>query len=198
MVTIAVANQKGGVGKTATTLGVVSSVRARGRRVLVVDLDPQANATEGLGIRTTSSTRTTGDVIAWNQKGVAVQAITATAWGDGVDCIPSATEVAERDKDTGLGFEFRLRKALEGIDDYDLVLLDCPPSVGHLVGNAFVAADRALLVTTAAADSLRGIRNVMSSIEVVKEHYNPGLTIAGIVVNNLDRREGSSSTASTS
>jgi chromosome partitioning protein len=189
MLTVAIANQKGGVGKTATTLGIASAMRARGRRVLVVDLDPQGNATAGLGIRTDENTLTSGDVIAGNQKGVAAQAILATAWGDSVGCIPSELGVAERDKDTGLGFEFRLRKALEGIDDYDLILLDCPPSVGHLVSNALVAADYALLVTTAASDSLRAIRNVMQSIEVVKEHYNSSLMVAGVVVNYVDLRQ---------
>jgi chromosome partitioning protein len=158
--------------------------------VLIVDLDPQGNATEGLGVFVTPDTLTSGDVIAGNNKGVAAQAISATTWGDSVACIPADLGVAERDRDAGLGFEFRLRKALEGIDDFDLALLDCPPSVGHLVSNALVAADYVLLVTTAAADSLRAVRNVMKSIEVVKEHYNSALMIAGVIVNYLDLREG--------
>lgn len=128
---VAVVNQKGGVGKTATTLGIVSSLARRDdHRVLVVDLDPQANATTGLGIDADPEAFDVGDVIYANTEGVAAEAITKSEWGDRVVCVPSSLAVAEREYDTALGSELRLRKALKGVcEDYDMTLLDCPPNV---------------------------------------------------------------------
>jgi chromosome partitioning protein len=186
---VAFVNQKGGVGKTATALGIASSIRSRGGRVLVIDLDPQANATSGLGA--SAEGFTSGDVLASGKPGVAAQAITSTSWGDEVACIPANIALAEREHETGRpAHEFRLRTSLEGVDGYDLALIDCQPSVGELVTNALVAADYALIVTEADIDSLVGIANVMETTAVIRQHYNPDLTVAGIVVNNLDRRAG--------
>jgi len=187
MLTVVVVNQKGGVGKTATVLGLASAAALAGRRVLVVDLDPQANATAGLGAD--AGEFTTGDVLYADAKGIAADAIVKTAWGDAVSCIPANLALAERDADVSLGSEFRLRKALTGVGGFDLVLIDCPPSVGRLVTNGLVAADRALVVTQAAAPSLMGVANVMATVDVVREHYNPGLAVAGIVVNLLPPRQ---------
>lgn len=134
---MALVNQKGGVGKTATTLGIASSIRHGGGKVLVIDMDPQANATSGLGVDITSETLTVGDAMAAGAAGVAADAITSTIWGDGVACIPADVHLAEREQETGVkGHEFRLRRSLEGIDGFDLVLIDCQPSVGELVTNA--------------------------------------------------------------
>jgi chromosome partitioning protein len=185
---VAVVNQKGGVGKTATVLGLASAAAQEpSRRTLIVDLDPQANATVGLGVE--GGEFTTGDVLFADAKGVAADAITKTAWGDGVSCIPANLALAERDADVSLGSEFRLRKALAGVEGFDLVLIDCPPSIGRLVTNGLVAADHALVVTQAAAPSLMGVANVMATVDVVSEHYNPGLAVAGIVVNLLPPRQ---------
>ena len=185
---VAVVNQKGGVGKTATVLGLASAAAQEpSRRILIVDLDPQANATVGLGVE--GGEFTTGDVLFADAKGVAADAITKTAWGDGVSCIPANLALAERDADVSLGSEFRLRKALAGVEGFDLVLIDCPPSIGRLVTNGLVAADHALVVTQAAAPSLMGVANVMATVDVVSEHYNPGLAVAGIVVNLLPPRQ---------
>lgn len=184
-------NQKGGVGKTATTLGFASAMRHRGGKVLVIDMDPQANATTGLGVEVTSETLTAGDAMASGEVGVAMDAVRSTSWGSGVDCVPSDVHLAEREYETGgAGHEFRLSRSLEGIDGYDLALIDCPPSVGELVTNALVAADSALIVTEADVDSLMGVANVMDTIQAVKRYYNPRLGTAGIVLNNLDLRAG--------
>jgi chromosome partitioning protein len=189
--TIAIVNQKGGVGKTAITLGIASAIRHRGGKVLVVDMDPQANATTGLGIEVQAETLTVGDAMAAGTPGVAADAIASSSWGDGVSCIPADVHLAEREQETGgKGHEFRLRRSLEGIDGYDLALIDCQPSVGELVTNALVAADFALVVTEADVDSLVGITNVMDTVDAVRQYYNPRLSTAGVVVNNLDLRAG--------
>ncbi len=188
MLTVAVVNQKGGVGKTATVLGLASAMAQRPEmRVLVVDLDPQANATAGLGAD--ASGFDTNDVLSADVSGVAADAIVDTEWGSAVQCIPATLALAERDADSTIGSEFRLRKALAGVEDYDVALIDCPPSVGRLVTNGLVAADYALVVTQAAAPSLMGVANVMRTVEVVAEHYNAGLTVAGIIVNLLPTRQ---------
>jgi chromosome partitioning protein len=191
MQTVALVNQKGGVGKTSTTLGIASSIRHRGGKVLVIDMDPQANATSGLGVDVGPETLTVGDAMAAGAAGVAADAVTATTWGEGVACIPADVHLAEREQETGAkGHEFRLRRSLEGIDGYDLALIDCQPSVGELVTNALVAADLALVVTEADVDSLVGITNVMDTVEAVRQYYNHALRVAGVVVNNLDLRAG--------
>ncbi len=183
---VVVVNQKGGVGKTATTLGIVSTLARRdGRRVLVVDLDPQANATTALGIDPDPDGFDVGDVLYADTEGVAAEAMTKSRWGEEVMCLPSSLAVAEREYDTKLGSELRLRKALKGVSGFDVVLLDCPPNVGKLVQNGLIAATHVLIVTEAETDSLRGVANVLRTIDVVKDGYNSALTTAGIVVNNL-------------
>jgi len=189
--TVAVVNQKGGVGKTATTLGLASSARAAGQRVLVIDMDPQANATSGLGANLTAESLTAGDVLYTAKPGVAAQAITSTSWGKLVDCIPANLALAEREEETRRpAHEFRLRTSLEGVDGYDVALIDCQPSLGELVTNALVASNFALIVTKADIDSLTGLANVVETVSVIREHYNPALAVAGIVVNDLDLRVG--------
>lgn len=185
----AIANQKGGVGKTTVTLGIASAASAAGIRTLVIDLDPQGNATAGLGIDTSQLELTVNDVLHSDARGVATQAITASAWAH-VDAIPADLSLAQRDSDQQLGAEMRLRKALDtpDLDTYELILIDCQPSVGKLVSNALIAATDVLIVTEPSIDSSGGVRNIMASIETVREHYNPELRIAGIILNNVPAR----------
>lgn len=185
---IAVTNQKGGVGKTAVTLGLASAASAAHLRTLLIDLDPQGNVTTSVGV--SSPDLTAGDVLWANQAGVAVDAITDTQW-DGVSLIPATLALAQRDADTQLGAEMRLRKALDtpAVDNsFDLVLIDCQPSIGKLVSNALIAANGVLIVTEPSIDANAGVANTLETVDTVREHYNPDLRVRGVIINKVPPR----------
>ncbi len=188
MLTVAFTNQKGGVGKTSTVVGLASALDRRGLRVLCVDLDPQADLTTWLGLDPLDATvNNVNDVIYANQRGSAQAAVQRAAWGDHLSCLSSTLDLAERETDLSPGAEFRLATALDGLNGFDIVLIDCPPSVGRLVVLAFVAATHVLVVTEPSAASLRGVDNVLRTLSVVRAHYNRALTLAGIVINHEAR-----------
>lgn len=189
MLTIAVLNQKGGVGKSTTVLGLASAALNRGLRVLVLDVDPQANSTAILGV--TGDGNTMNDILYSDAKGCAANSLWDTAWSDNVKAIPSTRNLADREKDSALGIELRLRKALDSDtlrENFDLCLIDCPPSVGRLVSNALIAADHALVVTEPGSTASQGVAEVLQSISTVQEHYNSDLTLAGVVINKVPPR----------
>ena len=167
MAVVAVANQKGGVGKTTVTLGIADAAARRGLKVLVVDLDPQANATSGLGVEAPG--RTVDDALAADRTGALADVVTASAWPNGTGpapaVAPSSPSLAAREPQLAtdpIGAQDRLRHALEGVaDGYELVLLDCPPSLGLLTVNGLVAADRVLIVTEPAAWASDGVEQML-------------------------------------
>lgn len=188
MQTFAVVNQKGGVGKTTVVLGLASAAQARGVPVLVVDLDPQANSTGGLGV--TAPVYSANDVLYANEAGIAIDAVTTTAW-PGVSVIPADLSLAARDSDQQLGAELRLRKALDSDElrqRFPLVLIDCQPSIGKLVSNALLAADGALIVTEPSIDASTGVENVLQTISTVQEYYNSSLAVAAVILNKVPAR----------
>lgn len=196
---IAVSNQKGGVGKTAVTLGLADVLVRQGRRVLVIDADPQANATAGLGLGD-EVPFTLNDILTVDPEtravatGVLAQAVVPAGEGwTGVDVVASERVLAGREQDQDLGREYRLRLSMQGaVDDrWDVVLIDCPPSLGQLTVNALTAANAALLVTEPRASSVDGLAQVMQTIATVRQHFNPELRLAGVVVNQYraDRRD---------
>jgi chromosome partitioning protein len=181
-VTCAVIAQKGGVGKTTTLLGIAGAAWERGLKVLVVDLDPQANATAALDPASTAYT--TNDVLADARLGVAADAIVASGWGLGVDVLPSERALEHRAVPEGRDSALRLRLALEGVmDRYDLVLVDCPPSLGELTRNALAAVRLALVVTEPSFFALPGAAAALEAIEVVRGSSNLVLRPAGVLVN---------------
>ena len=187
---IAVANQKGGVGKTATTVNLADALARNGSRVLVIDADPQANATSILDVELDGESRTLHDVLTAVATGQASAGALAAAihpagpaWG-GIDVIPAQRELASREADNSPGREFHLRTAMDGaIEDYDVVLIDCPPSLGVLTLSALTAATSVLIVTEPRASSVDGVAELTVTIDTVRRYYNPGLSVAGILIN---------------
>lgn len=186
---VAVCNQKGGVGKTTSTLALAAAGVSAGMRVLVVDLDPQANASQSLGLAggvDPEQALSAYDVLSANALGGAGAAIVASSW-PGVTVLPADQALAAAETATTPGDA--LARSLDGaLDGVDLVLVDCPPSVGRLTLNALVAADLALVVTSPSAYASEGVVKIAESIDTVRRDYNPALTLAGIIVTMMPPR----------
>src|ERR1700729_2615841 len=179
--TIAVLSQKGGTGKTTTVRTLTDVFKRIGLRVLVVDLDPQGNLSDYLDVAP-DATPTIGDVLAGRAK--AKDAVHA-------GIIPANLNLAEAELALGgkMGRELTLKKALRPVaDDYDLVLIDCPPALGLLTVNALVAADYALLSAEAQYFALQGVEQALEVIELARDSLNPDLEWLGVLLNIADMR----------
>lgn len=187
-ITVAVANQKGGVGKTLTTVNLVRAAAVSGLRVLAIDADPQANLTgtlapdfQGSGLEHSLAT-----VLG---RGDRLPAATVAAEWPGVDVVPAGGEDLADAQQTLViakaGRELRLRRALADFaGGYDLVVVDCPPSLDQLTINALSAADALVVVTDPGQYALNGLDRLLDTIEIVREYTNPALQVAGLIINN--------------
>lgn len=187
MLAVTVVSLKGGVGKTTIALGLAGAAAARGLRTLVVDLDPQGNAT--LALDPAAAQFTSNDVLADARSGVIAQAVTASAWGEQILVVPSEPTLEHRNHPVdGRGGEHRLRTTMQGLVGFDLVIIDTPPSLGELTKNALAASDRALVVTEPTAFALTGAQQALSAVDVVRSGFNLRLRPAGIIVNRYRAR----------
>jgi chromosome partitioning protein len=185
---LAVTNQKGGVGKTTTSINLGSYLAEAGYTVAIVDLDPQANATSGLGVKMTAKSPTLYEVL--TGQAMVTEALNATEH-DNLNVIASTTNLA------GAAIElmekpyreYRLRRAIKPLrQHFDYILVDCPPSLGLLTINGLVAADRLLIPVQCEYFALEGLGQLLDTVELVRAHLNPRLQVLGALLTMYDRR----------
>ncbi len=185
---IAFANQKGGVGKTTTCVNVAAYIAAMGKKVLLIDLDPQGNATSGVGIEKTSSTKTIYNVI--DGDAIIDEVIVPTEVA-GLDFIPATIDLAGAEIDLVQmpNRENVIKNRLARIKDrYDYIFIDCPPSLGLLTVNALTSCNSIVIPIQCEFYALEGLTQLMNTIKLVKKHLNPSLDIEGVVLTMKDSR----------
>jgi len=186
-VVIAVTNQKGGVGKTTTTVNVAYCLAKAGKRVLLVDFDPQGNATSGLGVDKTKLEKTVLDVIMNDAPLVGVVQATDTK---NLSLLPATPELANAEVELAKADKrfSRLKQALEGLNDYDFILIDSPPSLSLLTVNGLIASHYVLLPVQAEFYAMEGLGQLLETMKLVRKGMNPTLELVGVLVTMMDSR----------
>ena len=185
---ISFANQKGGVGKTTTCINLAAYVSAMGKKVLVLDLDPQGNATSGLGIEKEKDLKTIYDLISGDTN---IEDVIKPTIVENLDIIPSTVDLA--------GAEIEMvqmpqrEKIIKGIlepvkNNYDFIMIDCPPSLGLITVNALTASDSVVIPIQCEFFALEGLTQLMNTIKLIKYHLNPSIDIEGVVMTMKDKR----------
>ncbi len=189
MIIVAVANQKGGVGKTTTAINIATAMAAIGWRTLLLDLDPQGNASTGLGIATSDRATSSYDLLI---EGLPLQDCVHATSVPGLDLVPATQDLSGAEVEL-VAVEDRwerLRQSLRGPGGarYDICFVDCPPSLGLLTLNALTAADTLLVPLQCEFFALEGLSQLLQTVERVQQQFNPGLGIVGVVLTMFDRR----------
>ena len=186
--TIAIVNQKGGVGKTTSAVNLAACVGAHGYRVLLCDIDPQGNATSGLGVNKRDVQKSTYDMLIGEASAEEIRLPTGFA---GLDLLPANINLAGAELEISMldNRETRLRRAIAPLKaDYDFIFLDCPPSLGLITLNALCAVDTVLVPIQCEYYALEGLSQLMGTIRQIKRRYNPLLELEGVLLTMYDGR----------
>ncbi|APH06782.1 ParA family protein [Bacillus weihaiensis] len=185
---IAIANQKGGVGKTTTSVNLGACLAYIGKRVLLVDVDPQGNATSGIGIEKADVEQCIYDILVDDAE---VRDVIKPTAVENLDIIPATIQLAgaEIELVPTISREVRLKRALESVKhEYDYMVIDCPPSLGLLTINALTASDAVLIPVQCEYYALEGLSQLLNTVRLVQKHLNTELTIEGVLLTMLDAR----------
>ena len=185
---ISVANQKGGVGKTTTTINLAASIAERGYQVLIVDIDPQGNATSGLGIEKSEIDQ---DIYSVLINDIPLKDTIFHTSTNRLDLVPATINLsgAETELISMMARETRLKSALDSISgNYDFIFIDCPPSLGQLSINAFTASDSILIPVQSEYYAMEGLSQLLNTIRLVQKHFNKDLGVEGVLLTMLDAR----------
>ncbi|WP_105957240.1 ParA family protein [Apilactobacillus quenuiae] len=185
---ISLANQKGGVGKTTTSVNLGADLASNGKKVLLIDADAQGNATSGVGIKKSSIKKDIYDILV-NEEDI-TDAILHSVH-DNLDVVPATIQLSGADIELTpqMARETRLLNALKAVkDNYDYILVDCPPSLGLITINAFTASDSILIPVQSEYYALEGLSQLLNTVKLVQKHFNPDLKIEGVLLTMYDAR----------